>query len=304
MALINCSECEKQISDKATSCPGCGCPLSDTVKPTTVKFEDLNNTNNAKIDKAQTEIPEDEIDNLCRGCGKLVLDNYLIKCKSCGILGPLSGNEIFKKENLLLNAINKQLNNKDDNEKLKIAINMYKYIIDFYGKVDETYFALSNLQLLHDDNRTPNNLKFQISEILTENKGKIKYIDHYRSYDSSYTCKKCSSTNKLINMSKNIILCINCKTSYELRSNNNANASKNTPEIPVGLYIATSIIGFPIGAGFATGFYFKQKNLLEKGEYEKLKDSITGAKVICIGYSVAILAICIVFFTRLKYLFY
>lgn len=27
MALIKCPECEKEISDKATSCPNCGCPL-------------------------------------------------------------------------------------------------------------------------------------------------------------------------------------------------------------------------------------------------------------------------------------
>lgn len=28
MALINCSECGKKISDKATVCPNCGCPVS------------------------------------------------------------------------------------------------------------------------------------------------------------------------------------------------------------------------------------------------------------------------------------
>ncbi len=27
MALINCPECGKEISDKATSCPSCGCPI-------------------------------------------------------------------------------------------------------------------------------------------------------------------------------------------------------------------------------------------------------------------------------------
>lgn len=27
MALINCPECGKQISDKAVSCPNCGCPM-------------------------------------------------------------------------------------------------------------------------------------------------------------------------------------------------------------------------------------------------------------------------------------
>lgn len=28
MALINCPECEKKISDKAVSCPNCGCPIN------------------------------------------------------------------------------------------------------------------------------------------------------------------------------------------------------------------------------------------------------------------------------------
>jgi len=29
MALINCPECKKEISDRATSCPHCGCPIID-----------------------------------------------------------------------------------------------------------------------------------------------------------------------------------------------------------------------------------------------------------------------------------
>lgn len=29
MALINCTECGKQISDKAKVCPSCGCPLEE-----------------------------------------------------------------------------------------------------------------------------------------------------------------------------------------------------------------------------------------------------------------------------------
>ena len=28
MALINCPECSTQVSDKALSCPSCGCPIS------------------------------------------------------------------------------------------------------------------------------------------------------------------------------------------------------------------------------------------------------------------------------------
>ncbi|GHT57123.1 hypothetical protein AGMMS49982_24140 [Bacteroidia bacterium] len=31
MALINCLECGKQVSDKAKKCPQCGCPIRETV---------------------------------------------------------------------------------------------------------------------------------------------------------------------------------------------------------------------------------------------------------------------------------
>ena len=32
MALIKCSECGKEFSDKASACPNCGCPTSEMVK--------------------------------------------------------------------------------------------------------------------------------------------------------------------------------------------------------------------------------------------------------------------------------
>lgn len=41
MALIKCSECNRDISDKAAACPGCGAPVSVDVKqrmPTTVQY--------------------------------------------------------------------------------------------------------------------------------------------------------------------------------------------------------------------------------------------------------------------------
>lgn len=47
MALIKCSECGREISDRAEACPGCGAPVSVTVKqeasqqspvPTTVDY--------------------------------------------------------------------------------------------------------------------------------------------------------------------------------------------------------------------------------------------------------------------------
>lgn len=32
MALINCPECGKEISDKAASCPNCGCPVQNEIQ--------------------------------------------------------------------------------------------------------------------------------------------------------------------------------------------------------------------------------------------------------------------------------
>lgn len=32
MALIRCPECNREISDKATACPGCGYPLKDNTR--------------------------------------------------------------------------------------------------------------------------------------------------------------------------------------------------------------------------------------------------------------------------------
>ena len=33
MALINCSECGHQVSDKAKTCPNCGCPIAIQLPP-------------------------------------------------------------------------------------------------------------------------------------------------------------------------------------------------------------------------------------------------------------------------------
>ena len=44
MPLIKCTECKKEISSKASSCPNCGCPSSDgvqTIQQTSKKWKAL-----------------------------------------------------------------------------------------------------------------------------------------------------------------------------------------------------------------------------------------------------------------------
>lgn len=41
MALIKCPECGKEISDKAKSCPNCGCPICGEIKVEGKRFSEL-----------------------------------------------------------------------------------------------------------------------------------------------------------------------------------------------------------------------------------------------------------------------
>ena len=43
MPIINCSECGKEVSDKASSCPNCGCPIAIPKNSTEVRIKMPNN---------------------------------------------------------------------------------------------------------------------------------------------------------------------------------------------------------------------------------------------------------------------
>ena len=40
MAIIKCPECQNEVSDKASSCPKCGCPIKEDVKFTEKAYRD------------------------------------------------------------------------------------------------------------------------------------------------------------------------------------------------------------------------------------------------------------------------
>ena len=78
MALIKCSECGKEISDKATTCPNCGCPIDK----------------NGKIECEECGALIDGNETYCKVCGcptsamktenDIPNDITLIKCSNCG----------------------------------------------------------------------------------------------------------------------------------------------------------------------------------------------------------------------------
>lgn len=76
--LIKCSECEKEISDKASSCPHCGCPL-DIAKQN--NFAQETTPVNTQLD-VETKIKNETHYKICPHCECRVLATA-IKCPRC-----------------------------------------------------------------------------------------------------------------------------------------------------------------------------------------------------------------------------
>lgn len=75
MALIKCPECGKEISDKASSCPNCGCPSSEFLLSTTDYEEKESFENNITYE-------ESELDKIKRLVKDIHYRNYNDKTKA------------------------------------------------------------------------------------------------------------------------------------------------------------------------------------------------------------------------------
>ena len=76
MALVNCEDCGKSISNKADACINCGCPLSEIQKPletntalaTSNQSNSLANQQVRLCKKCSVVLPTDREDFLCSSC--------------------------------------------------------------------------------------------------------------------------------------------------------------------------------------------------------------------------------------------
>lgn len=198
MALIYCRECGKEISDKAATCPGCGCPV--TINVTEPVYETKH------YYEATT----------------MYQDAYKLHYK--------------KPKNL------------------SIAKEIYEKLIDIFpGSTEATY---SRQQL--------DNIKSSHPVLFNDN-------DSYNMID-----------NDSINVSRHVEV---VKPTTDSQNNDFVAGTNpnyiDIPEIPVGLYMITAILGFPLGTGIALGGYFGAKRLIDKGDYDKARKQIKSTKSIC-----------------------
>jgi len=92
MALINCEECNHQFSDKAESCPKCGCPnekLNEKVVEETLcpECKKIVKTTDLVCGNCSFPLREDNSNNgelmECPSCKKMV-SRYADECPHCG----------------------------------------------------------------------------------------------------------------------------------------------------------------------------------------------------------------------------
>lgn len=64
MALIKCPECDKEVSDKASSCPNCGYPINNTIS--------INNTSNYAQIRIACKTKTIKVDGISTSHGSIV----------------------------------------------------------------------------------------------------------------------------------------------------------------------------------------------------------------------------------------
>ena len=90
MALINCNECNQQISDKATTCPYCGSPLNDKSTTAVDFINELATSIKEEETKYNAKFTSEQIEN-----HKLNTQEWWYKIplfnltKSSGVLGQI-----------------------------------------------------------------------------------------------------------------------------------------------------------------------------------------------------------------------
>jgi len=88
MALIRCTDCGKSISENATSCVGCGCPVSIIKRNTSKNQERRDNEAAAytlKLSQAKPFVPRYTNCSICRQSFKQTKENTqdALICSSC-----------------------------------------------------------------------------------------------------------------------------------------------------------------------------------------------------------------------------
>lgn len=189
MALIKCTECGKEFSDKASACPNCGCPTQEILKEL--------NTNFSENDVSKFEIDEDTI-NVAILKGIIRNRNDLIitagKYSDTSFLSSLTHILYVAKDNFYLCRFDKAEENPKEDIIVKMdysndAINQFTY--DYALRKFCGNFKF-NLQKIKTDKDRSRDAYYEILKKVDFRKAEAFYKALY--LDMPY-CPKCHSLN-------------------------------------------------------------------------------------------------------------
>lgn len=226
MALIKCPECGKEISDKAASCPNCGCPISK------------DNDSGCNSDKAKTPIISDKIN-----ADKPSIKNFFSnpRNKKFFILGIIivvliivlsvininnqnkknNQNEIFKADFTSIENIMELSQMDIEDVYSQMSTSWYNAIddgLDFNSRIKNTYntpdvqMKITRIKksqdaiqkIIQDLKNAPNEYSKAYNALLTLNESFAKYSDFavsptgsYQTYTQGFNSAKSDFNSKL-----------------------------------------------------------------------------------------------------------
>lgn len=116
MAMINCPECGKEISDKAAACPNCGCPINGSAATNTDRSEETAKFIDLAVKAIQGQNSE-QVEKYCQSALEIDPQNYRAwELEARGLLfqSTLKSNKIMQAIGAAANAVNYAPDNKEE----------------------------------------------------------------------------------------------------------------------------------------------------------------------------------------------
>ena len=138
MAMINCPECGKEISDKAAACPNCGCPINGSAATNTDRSEETAKFIDLAVKAIQGQNSE-QVEKYCQSALEIDPQNYRAwELEARGLLfqSTLKSNKIMQAIGAAANAVNYAPDNKEE-----LAESLY-------GSIYENITGLLNIAII------------------------------------------------------------------------------------------------------------------------------------------------------------
>ena len=253
MALIQCGECSKEISDKAVSCPGCGCPMGQ-----------FNQNQSLLID-----------------CTRLDKEQLWLKAYNLHYKGVESDRPIVIEMYKYIVTHYKGTKERDfAHSQLRILSD--SYLIEGYSgnDVDKSLIKSSNEYSkgfsTHDLSNDHSGSKGLDNDLVTKKDSLIVVGDDVDGIDVE--CSKCSNHTRLKKDHMSYLttgydlgsaFVCPCGNSYDVASFK-LQSNDKIYSIPThgGLVALACVLGAGLLGGFALGSYFGTKDLIAKGDYD------------------------------------